>query len=91
MSLYTNFGLRIALGHPQLCHEEVTRHGEVEPCDKVAVALRMDPEEHEPYPVCARHSRGDMVPLETIVRFMLDMHEAQAIAARGLVRMAARA
>ena len=29
-----------------------------------------------------------MVPLVDVVRFMLDRHEAQAVAARGLVRLA---
>lgn len=88
MSEYTTFGLRIALGRPEQCHEEVTRRGEVEPCEKTAVALRVDPQEGEPYPVCARHARAPMVPLVDIVRFMLDRHEAQAVAARGLVRLA---
>lgn len=88
MSDYTHLGMSIALGHPQDCHEEVSRRGEQEPCDKTAVALRLDPEEGEPYPVCARHARADMVPLEDIVRFMLRRHEAQEVAARGLARMA---
>lgn len=88
MSDYTHLGMSIALGHPQQCHEEVTRKGEIEPCDRTAVGLRIDPQESEPYPVCAGHARADMVTLEAIVRFMLDRHEAQAVAARGLVRMA---
>ena len=88
MSGYTAFGLRIALGRPGQCHEEVTHRGEVEPCEETAVALRVDPQEGEPYPVCARHARAPMVPLVDIVRFMLDRHEAQAVAARGLVRLA---
>lgn len=88
MSAYTRFGLRIALGRPEQCHEEVTRKGEIEPCDKPAVGLRIDPQESEPYPVCARHARAEMVPLVDIVCYMLDWHEAQAVAARGLVRMA---
>lgn len=46
------------------CHEDVTRQGISQPCDKTAVAWRLDPEERTPYPVCAYHSRGDlMVPL----------------------------
>ncbi|RCL84433.1 MAG: hypothetical protein DBW62_08660 [Microbacterium sp.] len=85
---YTHFGMSIALGRPEQCHEEVTRRGELEPCEKVAVALRLDPQESEPYPVCARHARANMVSLEDIVRFMLDRHEAQEVAARGLVRLA---
>ena len=88
MSEYTHLGLSIALGRPEVCHEEVTRGGELESCDKTAVALRIDPQEGEPYPVCARHARAPMVPLVDVVRFMLDRHEAQAVAARGLVRLA---
>lgn len=46
------------------CHEDVTRQGESQPCNKVSVAVRCDPEGGEPYPVCAYHaSRGGMVPL----------------------------
>jgi hypothetical protein len=40
------------------CHEEVTRRGMLEPCDRVAVAVRIDPDEGGPYPVCARLHRG---------------------------------
>ena len=85
---YTHLGMSIALGHPQQCHEEVTRRGELEPCDNMAVALRMDPEESEPYPVCARHARANMVSLEDVVRFMLDRHRAHDVAALGLMRLA---
>ena len=46
-----------------LCHEDVTRDGESQPCEATAVAVRVDPEDDEPYPVCARHARADMVPL----------------------------
>lgn len=45
------------------CHEGVTRRGTFEPCDKPAVAFRVDPEEGAPYPVCAFHAREQMVPL----------------------------
>lgn len=55
--------LRSLLRH-RVCHEAVVRGGEDEPCEKTAVALRYDPEEGNPYPVCACHTRGaDMVPL----------------------------
>lgn len=37
MSEYTHLGLSIALGRPEVCHEEVTRGGELESCDKTAV------------------------------------------------------
>lgn len=61
-----------ALRYPQLCSEDVTRKGESQPCEKPAVALRVDPNEGTPYPVCSYHSRGEeMVPLERIVRAML--------------------
>jgi hypothetical protein len=50
-----------------VCDEEVTRKGESQPCEKTAVALRYDPEEQHPYPVCAYHSRRPMVPLAAIV------------------------
>lgn len=74
MSEYTHLGLSIALGRPETCHEEVARADDLEPCGKTAVALRVDPQEGEPYPVCARHARASMVPLVDIVRFMLDRH-----------------
>ena len=69
--------MRFALGYPEECTEEVSRRGLVEPCDRVAVALRVDRNEGTLYPVCARHTRAEMVPLGAIVRFMLDRHEAQ--------------
>lgn len=57
-----------ALG--QECHETVIREGAQEPCDKPAVAVRIDPQWGEPYRVCARHARtGDlMVPLPEVER-----------------------
>jgi hypothetical protein len=48
------------------CHEDVTRKGESQPCDKTAVALRIDPTEGTPYPVCAYHARAVMVPLAAL-------------------------
>lgn len=54
--------LRRAMAFNQ-CHEEVTRGGYLQPCDKQAVAVRLDPEDNSPYPVCGYHSRGKMVPL----------------------------
>ena len=85
---YSNSGMGIALRCPEQCHEEVTRAGELEPCNKVAVALRLDPQESEPYPVCAHHARGDMVPLEAIVRFLLDeQHQRLASSVYGSVSL----
>lgn len=49
------------------CHEEVTRRGELQPCDLDAVALRVD-EEGGCYPVCIKHTRKPMVPLERVAR-----------------------
>lgn len=50
------------------CDEEVSRGGILRPCEKTAVALRMDPEYRQSYPVCAYHARGEMVPLAEIMR-----------------------
>lgn len=59
-------GVRAAAKYPE-CHEEVSRGGEAQPCDKWAVAVRIDPNGGGPYPVCAYHSRADMVPLSRLV------------------------
>lgn len=53
---------------PKTCDEDVTRKGESQPCERPAVAVRLDPREGTPYPVCAHHTRGEMVPLETLLR-----------------------
>jgi len=53
------------------CHEEVTRDGELQPCDKTpVVALRSDESEGHAldspsgwYPVCTKHVRAPMVDL----------------------------
>lgn len=57
-----------ALTDPDVCTEGVTRKDEFQPCGKPAVALRYDPEERVPYPVCGFHARADMVPLIDLVR-----------------------
>lgn len=82
------FELRQALGWPQRCSEEVTRRGIAQPCDRIAAAIREDRANGGYYSVCTRHTRAPMVPLESIVKFMLDRHEAQTIIAAGLVQMA---
>lgn len=56
------------------CHEGVTRRGEFGPCEKPAVGFRLDPEEGHPYPVCAYHSRANMVSLSAVERNAI--HEA---------------
>lgn len=56
---------------PVDCTEAVTRtsRGDTreEPCDKVAVAVRFDPEFGGAYPVCARHARGEMASLADLL------------------------
>src|SRR5665647_3120597 len=59
--------LAFVLRFPALCTEGVTRRDEFQPCDKPAVAVRLDPESGEPYPVCARHARADMVLLPDLI------------------------
>lgn len=53
------------------CHEEVSRRGELQPCDIQSVGLRVDPQENAPYPVCKRHSRAPMVPLPAIAEAIM--------------------
>ena len=48
------------------CEEGVTRRQAFQPCDKPAVAMRLDPEDKKPYPVCRRHCRENMVPLAEV-------------------------
>lgn len=51
------------------CHEGVIRGGVSEPCERLAIALRLDfnhSDDGDPYPVCARHiskRKGHMVAL----------------------------
>lgn len=52
---------------PDRCDAAVTRKGRMEPCNKTAVAVRIVPEEGHPYPVCAFHARGEMVPLRELL------------------------
>lgn len=58
--------LRYVIDHPDPCTEGVTRRGEYEPCDKPAVAVRLD-DEKRPYAVCKHHTRGEMVPLRDLL------------------------
>lgn len=50
-----------------VCSEGVIRSGMYEPCDLPAIAIRLDPEEEEPYPVCKKHTRGMMVAMSVII------------------------
>lgn len=50
------------------CSEGVTRQGEYQPCEKVAVAIRRDPEDDDDYyPVCSYHARGRMMSLSELL------------------------
>jgi hypothetical protein len=60
-----------ALGYaklfPDQCCAEVSRAGECQPCNKMAVAVADD--DDRPWPVCAHHARGrKMIPLADILR-----------------------
>lgn len=62
---------RFLLKFPDLCCAEVTRRGNVEPCDKPAIAVAVSTEAYDPswWPVCRKHLRGrELVPLEDVVR-----------------------
>ena len=48
-----------------LCAEEITRHGQLQPCDRIAIAHRIDTDNHT-YPVCRRHLRAPIAPIATI-------------------------
>ena len=52
------------------CDEETTRRGEVQPCCKPAVAMRFDPTEGTPYPVCAHHTRGPTLTLAELRAYL---------------------
>ncbi|MFD6029811.1 DUF4326 domain-containing protein [Cellulosimicrobium funkei] len=44
-----------------VCHEEVTdAEGMLGPCDRPAVARRLDPEDGHTYPVCPKHAVGPL-------------------------------
>lgn len=51
----------------RVCHEDVTRAGISEPCEKPAVAMRIDVRDGRPYPVCAKHTRKPMVQLPDVL------------------------
>lgn len=58
--------LKFVRKYPDKCCAEVTRRGEPQPCDKVAVAAKRDIH-GAPWPVCAYHTRGQMVPLAELL------------------------
>lgn len=53
---------------PNECCATVTRNGESQPCDKVAVAVRISEDTPHWWPVCAYHTRvGQMVSLAELI------------------------
>lgn len=66
------------IAHYGACHEDVTRKGESQPCCLPAVAIRLDPEDNSPYPVCSRHTRKPLVPLTEIATACADERSGEA-------------
>lgn len=52
--------------YPDKCCADVSRKGESQPCDKLAVAVALDTED-DWWPVCAYHARGRMMPLAELL------------------------
>lgn len=53
---------------PDKCCAEVIRAGELQPCDKTAIAVTVDSEDGHWWPVCPHHSRArQMVPLADLI------------------------
>lgn len=61
----TQVDLSYVARFPGTCDHEVSRQGESQPCERPAVAVRLH--ETHPYPVCAYHASGDMVPLTELL------------------------
>jgi hypothetical protein len=61
-------GLTEVMTLHEACNEGISVRGMYEPCEAVAVAVRVDPEFRTAYPVCGRHARGELVPLAEVVR-----------------------
>ena len=57
----------LVTGNLRDCTEDVVRAGESQPCDKPAVAFRLDPNFWGAYPVCAHHARADMMSLPDVI------------------------
>ena len=53
--------------HPDTCHQECVRRGELVPCEKPAVAVRIW--EDDAYPVCGYHAVGGLVPLRELLAY----------------------
>jgi hypothetical protein len=70
-----DYNLKFLRRYPNKCSAEVTRQGESEPCDKVAVAVMKGEgcdykdEPDDWWPVCAYHVRKDYaVPLADLIK-----------------------
>lgn len=70
----TDEDLRFITKFPDKCCAEVSRNGESQPCDKVAVAVALQADGYEDncwWPVCPFHTRGrKMVPLADLIRHL---------------------
>lgn len=62
------------------CYEEVSRAGLLQPCNKPAVAVRLDPTSGTQYPVCSFHTRANMVPLRDVNTTGLSLTDDQVLA-----------
>lgn len=68
--------LKFLRRYPDKCSADVTRKGESQPCDKVAVAVMrgeggygFEDEPDDWWPVCAHHTRKDhTVPLAELIK-----------------------
>jgi len=58
-----------------VCFEGIDLLGEFQPCNLPAVAVRIDPEDGNPYPVCKLHVRGEMVGLGDLLTVVGAMSE----------------
>lgn len=56
--MYTNRSLLSVRHYPDKCSSEVSRKGELQPCDKTAYAVAADDEIGAVWPVCLHHARG---------------------------------
>jgi len=53
---------------PHKCCTEVSRRGEVQPCDKEAVAVAVDWGCGSCWPVCKHHTRGSVLSLADLLK-----------------------
>lgn len=64
----TDDDLRFIRRFPDKCCAEVTRHGELQPCDGPATAVTVDTEDGHWWPACQGHSRKRrLVPLADLL------------------------